>query len=1263
MTDITGFKNADFASQLHNKALDPDFFQPDERSFSDLLIFINRLSAQLKYFNQENRPMGDWYDFFVSDEIFLLAEIEKFPLSERENARINDMIVFEQLHDRNEKEKLIQRFFQSMMDILSKLDLWYRIASRFNKNKQGTIIENELAAAIEFTGIDTLHQLIGIHAGTKTADQQPFFTLDIESFHGIWQKNVSVDPEDLFAATPGSDQLSSALKQLLVIYKPLYRTLSSLIVRAKSQLRNSLENQSDHQPHIGLLLSFLKLYRYAQQELNLLPERQLSFFLETILRQKKRPAIADRLYGVFEISDERTEVLLPKGTAILAGQDSSGADRIYLTERDTHLNHARIEALHTVFVARNPLIDQNSRYQLVSGIYHQPIHPDQTNPVPFATLGEEQRFLPNAERTMDDAQIGFVLSSNVLRLQGGERDIRITFTFTEQSFHYLTSVLMDIAQRREIKADEAFHAVFAHALDASYTGPEGWVSFPSADMIPPKEWDHRTFTLRLLLSPSLPPVSVYQEEIHQSGLMLRQPAIRIKLRGTDSYHPYSHLHFLELNDISIEVSVSEMKQLILLTNTGAVDDSAPFELLGSTPKKGSYLLIGSDELFSKTLTRLQAGWTFFSLPLGNQSLKEYFAAYPYAMGNGDFKLKVQALTDFSFRPRKGEPVQRVDLFEYEDPEGPVHAARLITDIDLNLLKLQPRPDLTQEDVENYNPRIETGFLRLELDDPETGFGYDVYSSVYNAALSEASEGKRSRNAEPWQLETPADPFTPMADQFFLNYSASTRLIFNGRQAVENSRTDQNTLIHLHPFGNTPVFEQGMAMQKQLIPQFNLEGALYLGIASAQPGSLINMLWEMIPNSKWTYGTGATIRWDYLSREEWLPLGEQHLLFDETNGLIQSGIISIQLPEDISIHHRSMPEGLVWLRAGARHKAELVSQLKQIWCNAASTSFQFPESSGAVHPVSLEAFSAEAVLGDIDGILSVVQPLATQAGRAEESQASFVSRISEYLRHKQRAITTWDIERMLLREFDQLAHVRAFGQYGYEKFVAPGEVIVAALPKVLSSAVFYQPRLNPGELRQMEDYLSSLSSPFAKITVRNPLYEFIWIKAKLVLHSRETGAVLKQLHQDLLRYICPWFYEDPQQAMTMPVVKRSDLFLYLQSRPYISFVTGFSLIHLSIDDQGQYRIQDTAQAGHSADEIVATTPWTLLVPVAGNQIEIIQEAVYASPEPTSIEDMVIGSNLVIGEGFTPGNTGDEPVRDLVPETEKPLPTNYRFTLKL
>jgi hypothetical protein len=225
----------------------------------------------------------------------------------------------------------------------------------------------------------------------------------------------------------------------------------------------------------------------------------------------------------------------------------------------------------------------------------------------------------------------------------------------------------------------------------------------------------------------------------------------------------------------------------------------------------------------------------------------------------------------------------------------------------------------------------------------------------------------------------------------------------------------------------------------------------------------------------------------------------------------------------------------------------------------------------------------------------------------------------------------------------------------------GDVVVAAMPLTRTGDMFHQPLLDPGQIMEMEAFMREVSSPFARILVRNPSYEYLWIKCKLQIEGNEVGATLKRLHEDMLRYVCPWFYGQSEMAMNMPAFKRSEILNFIQTRPYIRFVTGFSVVRMIIDDDGKYQLRDSARDGEP-DEIRPEYPWSIPVPLSNNQIEIIPAPEFYPPELSSLEDLVIGSNLVLGDDTSPGDTGislGDGSEDAPPEDEG----SYWFTFKI
>ncbi|KAI9550095.1 hypothetical protein GHT06_004989 [Daphnia sinensis] len=313
---------------------------------------------------------------------------------------------------------------------------------------------------------------------------------------------------------------------------------------------DNLQHNENHEPHIGLILSFFQLFKKLQDELNDVPDRLLTYYYEQILGQSRRKQIPDSVYCYVEIDPEVPELVLPESTRIIAGQNVDGQDILY---------------------------EITDSVKMVNGIYSRQINPSERFR-PFLALGEEQRFLSEDSKTMEEVDIGFAVSSPTLKLKGGNRKVDLSF-----------------------------------------------------------------------LGPSFPEFSAYQEEIHQDGMGISQPTLKVRIKNQTVFHPYSFLQFLELEQLKISVEVKQLKNLSLYSNYGPMDQSIPFDLFGPTPKAGSYLMIGNDEIFAKDLDELNVGWTYYGLPAG-EDMESYFGGYPYGIRNDSFKVKFQALSDFRFCP-------------------------------------------------------------------------------------------------------------------------------------------------------------------------------------------------------------------------------------------------------------------------------------------------------------------------------------------------------------------------------------------------------------------------------------------------------------------------------------------------------------------------------------------------------------------------------------------------------------------------------------
>jgi hypothetical protein len=1219
--------------------LDTRYFLPEERTLSDFLTLINRLSKQVNFFDEQLQERGDWFDFFISNELFLLAEIENFDLKSVEKEKTAILLRFERSDSQEEKSQLISQLFEQIKGMLITIDYWYRLSSEYNKKRESTTLENELVGAISYRCKSVYAQLQFLASELKLLNSPIHLEVADFNLKNVWETT----PGRSTSIGWGAEILdvNYLLKQLLLLHRPVFKTIANLTERSKQLFRENLANKQDHEPHIGLLIAFFQLFSQLQEEMNTVPDRLLTYYFERILGQVRKEQEADTVQCYATIDEDIDQVFVPKHARLLAGQNDEGNDILYELKDPVTFSNLKLASLFTMFVSRNKLIDPGTPFQTVNGIYSKHI-PISEEFKPFQALGEEQRFLNKSSKTMDEVDIGFSVSSPTLRLGGGYREVHLEFVFLTESYQYFLAMLLSISKTKNQLPEEVFHQIFAGSLSLQHTTSKGWCEVPAHEVIPPMSWNENSFKLAFTLGPDHPAISPYSEEVHEEGLNLQQPVLKILLKNQHVFHPYSFLQFLELEQIKIEVNVKQLKNLNLHSSFGPLDQSIPFDLLGPIPKVGSYLLIGNDEIFSKDLVSLQVGWTFHDLPQG-KDMKSFYEEYPYDIENGSFKLKVQALSDFKFMPKEGPQNVVTNLFEEQD--GIILSDRYVQDIDLEALQILPdytlQTDEDEDEVLLSNQK--TGFLKLELVSPNIGFGFDVYSTVYANNLTTASNEILENPKGGFKFVEPKEPFSPLAKDIYLDYSSSSEINFLGTRSFTNQTKKQENFIQIHPFGKKFLLKDGLVYDSGLLPFFELQGALFFGLEAKEFPEEFSMLFEIAKNNGGFHGDAPKLDWFYLANDDWKPFKQEDILFDSSFGLTRSGIISFKSPKDINLNNLVMPNELFWICCRTKDQQPMVSVISGIYMNAFAAKAILDKE--IQHDPVLPAFSIESFEDDFPGLLSVIQPIESSGGRASEEKSPYYRRVSESLKHKFRAVTRWDIEKMLLQEFNWLGFVQVFGNFGHENFVAPGEVIVVGIPKIEQTGNFYLPKLNPGQLKEMELYLKKEVNPFVDFKVINPQYEYLMIKGKIKFNTSDTGLLFKKLYQELLLETCPWFYDDISSAFNQRETKRAEILNLITSRTYVKFFTSFSLAQMYENEQGEYQFVDGALLDDGMETVNIGKPWSILIPYPLKKIDLVDEENYLPAEAFDLEDMVIGENLIITAEYveTVKDTGVEPMK--------------------
>jgi hypothetical protein len=1233
--------------------LDTRYFLPDERSLGDFLKFINRLSRLVVFYDENSQQKGDWYDFFISDELFLLAEIESFDLKSIEKDKTEILLKFEKTDSLQEKSALILALFGQLKLMMHTIDSWYTLSSKSNKQLESSPLEKELVAAISYRCKEVYAQMKLIVSELDQLGSPLKLDLQDLNLGKLWGAK---DQPLNTSLNWGADILKPdyLLKQLLLLHRPMYKTLLNLTERSGTLLQENLRHKDDHEPHIGLLLAFFQLFKKLQQEINTVPDRLLTYYYEQILGQTRKGQIPDLLHCYVTVDPAADPLWIAEGTRVLAGQNKDGQDMLYEVTDTVRISTSKLASLYTLHISRNTLIDPGTSFQTVNGIYSRKIDPTDKFES-FLALGEEQRFLSEDQKTMEEVSIGFAISSPTLKMKGGHREVEVAFVFLSESYHYFLAMLLSVAKGKNQLPEEIFHQLFSGSLHLTYTTDTGWAEIDSFEVIPPQDWNENGFRLAFTLGPGMSEFAPYQEQIHQEGMGVNQPTLKIRLKNQNVFHPYSFLQFLELEQIRISVVVKKLKSLSLHSSFGPLDQSIPFDLFGPTPKAGSYLLIGNDEVFSKDLDELKIGWTFFGLPVG-EDMKSYFSGYPYAIDNDSFKVKIQALSDFRFMPSDLTDPQLIKLFETKD--GELVKERVLEDIDLAELDIMPDYRLSLQDTDEVPLSQKTGFIKLELVSPSIGFGFDVYSDVYNKSMTMSTVRQIEKPKSGFTFEAPKEPFSPMATDIFLDYKSSSEINFLGTKSFVNQTDKGENVIQIHPFGQKFLLKDGLVFDNRLLPYFELQGAIFLGIESGQFPEEFSILFQISKNESWSHGDAPVLDWFYLSSDEWKPFRQEDVLFDGTYGLTRSGIISFKSPQDINQHNQVMPASNYWICCQTLRNADMASRIAGIYLNAFTARAILEEDKH--HDPILPAFSVQSFENNIPGILELIQPIPSTGGRPVEDKLAFYKRVSESLKHKHRAVTRWDIERMLMNEFSWLGFVKVFGNFGHEEFIEPGCITIVGVPQIVDRGSFYQPKLNPGQIKEMDFFLKKIANPFMKVKVLNPQYEYLMIKGKIKFNSPDTGQLFKKLYRDLLEVVCPWFYHDLSEIFANREAKKSEILNLILSRPYVKFLTGFSLAHLFKNDQGDFNFFDGALLDDGMDTLVIGKPWSVIVPYPLKNLEIVQEENYRPAEPFDLENLILGENLIITSEDNESSLGSTS-----PEEGKSTPQDeevYHFTFR-
>lgn len=960
-----------------------------------------------------------------------------------------------------------------------------------------------------------------------------------------------------------------------------YRILKQNI----TQKLSILEFEGALTPHMTLFVCFLKLLELSKRRFNLITKKHLDFFYKDILQIEKLPAKADKVHVIFELAKKSIEEQITAQTELDAGKDAEGNKLIYKTTEELIANKTQIAQLKSVY---NDIKSGQIKASEVANSLDgkgESLKEEANYWFPFGYTTEEKKYTE-----LPAAKLGFAIASPLLELKEGDRTIEITINFNEPfKFESGPITVTDLVENISIfcSGEKEWLGAFKLNGAASKSGI-------SANQL----------KLVFDIAKDTPAIVNYNQKVLGEHFSENQPIVRFLIRTEDKkgHYLFRNLVTKTIGEINVKVSVNDIKSLSLENDNGLLNASKPFYPFTTQPVKSSSFLIDYPEIFSKKWKNIDVTINWKNTPT---SFKTHYDAY-----------KSKYLTTISKNIFYDgmfieEMVKDLVANQPEDPEIEDKIAINIP-IKSNVI-LNSNPSdlivgsdayfkatvsvLNKEnwDIKNANTLLFTkkdtlystefsisgdayeieksGPIRLTLNQ---SFLHALYPKIYMLAIM-------SENPE---TLIPNEAYTPLAESISLNYTAEETTNF-AHQSEQEYDTERIKLFHEAPFGQSQehsylkrmakqknVLDANSTISSRLVSDYCNGGEFYIGLDEAEVSQQVSLLFQILEGSenplKESFTGRQKVEWFVLCDNYWKNI-ENDLLANTIDNFLKSGILKFTIPKQATKTNTLFPGNLIWIKAKMHKAYDAVCKVIDVKTQVVTAEF-FNNGNELSHlEKGLPAENISKLMTRITQVKSVSQPFNSFGGKPIESDDTYYRRVSERLRHKNRAITLSDYEHLILQEFPEVFRVKCLNHTNNaaNSFLSPGDVTLIVVPDIINKNVFdiYEPRVSKATLNKIQNYISNLNSMHVETTVINPEYEKVIVKLSVKFYAEyDENFYKKQLNEDISKFLSPWAFDTSQDILFGIELHRSTVIDYIEKLYYVDYLAELEMAKLDEDTE-------------------------------------------------------------------------------------------------
>jgi len=1002
-------------------------------------------------------------------------------------------------------------------------------------------------------------------------------------------------------------------KALYSTGKKVFAFYSNCISYAETELE-SVQNVPGHFPDTILLRTFTSLMKIYQVQINSLSQKHLHFYYSDILKQTPNNVLPDTVFASSSLAKKTATFQLPRNTIFTAGLDANKQAILFQTTNNVSLNPAKIANAYTLFqktvhtyhselyLQKLPPVnviskDESGTVKTWKTFGSQPNSDIKPNKMAI-TFGSPLLYLTAATSrvitlnfTFSSSAFTDILKENTKYYLSTEKawfeipKSQIVRNFTTQSFKLPMTIDGTLTMKIKLLPTDPVIAAFKKNPDG-YTcdWPLFKMQFSQFKNLanPPKIKtldinvavtglqnfqlynDFGQLNAKKPFQPLGPSPTADQSFMVGSAEIFSKPVSDVKIHLTWNKFPADfdfatyYCQYNKFEEGKYNLSATDCKDQAMkgiLCNIPASSEPSESEAVIQKKSPKSFFSSIGDLFTSANTNEIQKiqGVEGTTTDITNEAFKVSFNF----LENGLWKPVKNAVTNQNlFDTTNLNNVRSFDFSSFKNTQ---------TYID---------PTLQQTPLLLIN-KSTTGFLKMELTAPSVGFGIAEYPNVvgaiaiYNAGIIAAKI--KAPSSTLLMVQPPNIPFVPTVSLFSGDYNAVSSYDFSKNdetyplecfyntpfqnyKVYDTANTKEKIIKKYTTLGSSPVRDESGTITSltglPLVPTFSSKGQLFLELQDLIVPAKVSFYFELART--YTEGVVPTneVTYSYLSTDGWKTLTS---IADGTNCFTCSGIITINIPSDITTDHETIAGTNFWIAIGAVTNPDNFSETSFLKTNGITLQRIVPSNDFLTVTPQIKANVITIPETAISEILSTIQPFASFDGKAAETNQQMNSRVSTRLKTKDRLVTAEDYFNVIRLEFPKVY---------YSKTIYTAKKATMYVIKRVSEATetnAFMPFLSECNELEIQNYIKERVSPFVNVSVENFKLNYILIIADIQLQSDEdVTTVTKEINNAINIYLAPWITSAQSQITVDTGLNTAQLASFINNYDSVLEVKSISI---------------------------------------------------------------------------------------------------------